>query len=268
MPGAENREVSILKIYIFGSCSGTEPWQGRHHTAFAIEIGGRFYWFDAGENCSYAAHLMGVDLLSVSDIFISHPHMDHVGGLGNLLWNIRKLTTVKHEPTKYGDVTVHIPVTETFDGMMAMLRNTEGYYKCDHETLCHKIEDGVVLENADVTVTALHNNHLSKKEYGWRSFSFLIEAEGKRIVYSGDVGDLDDVVGLFGERCDLLLMETGHHDALTICERIKAAGYPVRDICFTHHGLGVLHDYDGTLERCRRVFPTVRLANDGDVYEL
>ena len=68
-----------MKLYIFGSCSGTEPWQNRHHTAFAIEIGGRFYWFDAGENCSYAAHLMGVDLLAVSDIFISHTHMDHVG---------------------------------------------------------------------------------------------------------------------------------------------------------------------------------------------
>ena len=151
---------------------------------------------------------------------------------------------------------------------MAILRNTEGYYKCDHATLCHKIEDGVVLNNDEITVTALHNNHLSKKEYGWRSFSFLIEAEGKRIVYSGDVGDLDDFTELFGERCDLLLMETGHHDALTICERIKTAGYPVRDICFLHHGLAVLGDYDGTLERCRKIFPAVRLANDGDVYDI
>ena len=257
-----------MKLYIFGSCSGTEPWPSRHHTAFAIDLGGRIYWFDAGENCSYTAHLMGVDLLSVTDIFISHPHMDHVGGLGNLLWNIRKLTTVKHESTKYGAVTVHLPVMETFDGTMAILRNTEGYYKCDYDTVGHKIEDGVVLRNDEITVTALHNNHLSKKEYGWRSFSFLIEAEGKRIVYSGDVGDLDDFVELFGERCDLLLMETGHHDALTVCKRIKEAGYPVGDVCFLHHGLAVLHDFDGTLERCREVFPTVRIANDCDVYEI
>lgn len=73
-----------MKIYIFGSCSRTEPMEGRHHTAFAIEINGKVYWFDAGENCSHTAHLMGVDLLLVSDIFISHPHTDHVAGLVNL----------------------------------------------------------------------------------------------------------------------------------------------------------------------------------------
>ena len=257
-----------MKLYIFGSCSGTEPWQGRHHTAFALEINSRIYWFDAGENCSYAAHLMGVDLLSVTDVFISHTHMDHIGGLGNLLWNIRKLTTVKKESTKYGDVTVHIPILESFDGVMAILRNTEGYYKCDYETVGRKIEDGVVLKNGDVTVTALHNNHLSKKEYGWRSFSFLIEAEGKKIIYSGDIGDLEDMRTLLEGGCDLLLVETGHHDALSICKRIKEAGYPVLDICFLHHGLAVLHDFEGTLFRCREVFPTARLANDGDVYDV
>ncbi|MDD6563518.1 MAG: hypothetical protein PUF08_00410, partial [Clostridiales bacterium] len=64
-----------MKFYIFGSCSGTEPFKGRHHTAWALELNGRIYWFDAGETCSYTAHLMGVELLAVSDIFISHPHM-------------------------------------------------------------------------------------------------------------------------------------------------------------------------------------------------
>ena len=59
-----------MKLFIFGSCSGTEPITDRHHTAFAIEINKRIYWLDAGENCSYTAHLMGVDLLRVSDIFI------------------------------------------------------------------------------------------------------------------------------------------------------------------------------------------------------
>ena len=76
-----------MKLYVFGSCSGTEPMEGRHHTSVAFEINDRFYWFDAGENCSYTAHLMGVDLLKISDIFISHTHMDHIGGLANLLWN-------------------------------------------------------------------------------------------------------------------------------------------------------------------------------------
>lgn len=257
-----------MKLHIFGSCSGTEPMPGRHHTAMALDINGRIYWFDAGENCSYTAHLMGVDLLSVTDVFISHPHMDHVGGLGNLLWNIRKLTTVKKCSTHYGDVTVHIPVLESFDAILTLLRNTEGGYACDYKTKGHRITDGVVMKNDDITVTALHNTHLPKDPDGWRSFSFLIEAEGKRIIYSGDVGGISDMEPLFTKECDLLLMETGHHKAETVCEKILTRGYPIKSLCFVHHGLAILGDYEGTLARSRELFPCVRIVNDGETIEI
>ena len=48
----------------------------RRHTSFVIEHRGGVYWFDAGEGCAYTAHLLGVDLLAVQAIFISHVHMD------------------------------------------------------------------------------------------------------------------------------------------------------------------------------------------------
>lgn len=69
-----------MKLHFLGTCSGTEPMPDRKHTSFAIETGDRLYWFDAGEGCSYTAHLMGLDLLSLCKVVISHPHMDHVGG--------------------------------------------------------------------------------------------------------------------------------------------------------------------------------------------
>lgn len=257
-----------MKLYIFGSCSGTEPRPERHHTAMAFEINRRLYWFDAGENCSYTAHLMGVDLLSVTDIFISHPHMDHVGGLGNLLWNIRKLTTTTASPTRYGDVTVHVPVMETFDGIISVLRNTEGGYACSHKTIGKKITDGTLLKNDDIEVRAFHNLHMPANADGWQSFSFTIEAEGKRMIYSGDLKRLDDIKELLCEGCDLLLMETGHHKAEDVCKKILNEGYPVASICFVHHGVAILGDYDGTLERCQAIFPSVRLANDRDVIDV
>ena len=69
-----------LKLTILGSCSGTEPMPGRHHTSIAMEYGGRTYWLDAGENCAHASYTGGVDMPAVEAIFISHPHIDHVGG--------------------------------------------------------------------------------------------------------------------------------------------------------------------------------------------
>ena len=64
-----------MHLTFLGTCAGTEPMPDRKHTSFAIEYNGKVYWFDAGAGCSYTAHLLGIDLLSVRAIFISHTHM-------------------------------------------------------------------------------------------------------------------------------------------------------------------------------------------------
>lgn len=69
-----------MKLHILGSCSGTEPMPGRHHTSLALETGGSLYFLDAGEGCGYSSYLLGIDQLRTRGIFISHTHMDHVGG--------------------------------------------------------------------------------------------------------------------------------------------------------------------------------------------
>ena len=256
-----------MKLYVLGTCSGTEPMPDRHHTSFALEVGGRYYWFDAGEGCSYTAHLCGIDLLSVSDIFISHPHMDHVGGLANLLWTIRKLTVVKKRDPRYGDINVYISNEKTFNGTLEVLRQTESYYKNNYETRFVKIEDSVLLDNGDVKVEAMHNEHL-KPLYGeWQSFSFRISAEGKRIVYSGDVKSVTELLPYLSDGCDLLLMETGHHTAEEICRYVADSGFAVGRIAFLHHGRAILRDYDGTLSRCREIFPAVDICNDKDIFD-
>lgn len=255
-----------MKIYIFGSCSGTEPFPGRHHTAWAIEINGRLYWFDAGEGCAYTAHLMGVDLLSVSEIFISHPHIDHVAGLPHLLATIRKLYSRTGNPPKYGDITVYGSSRESFDGVMTILYCSGGKAPKACQTLFERIGDGLLFENRDVRVSAVHNLHLPPSDEGYRSYSFLIEAEGKRIVYSGDIRSFDELGGLLSEGADLLLCETGHHDPREICAQLEKNG--VKRIHFLHHGRAIMQNYDALLTECREIFAETVFCNDKDVFEL
>ena len=90
-----------------------------------IEHGGGVYWVDAGAGCSYTAHLLGIDLLSVRAIFISHTHMDHVGGLANLLWDIRKLNGREKDPARRIDnrrIDLFIPDLQVWQGVRQVLQ--------------------------------------------------------------------------------------------------------------------------------------------------
>ncbi|HQL08096.1 MAG TPA: MBL fold metallo-hydrolase, partial [Lentisphaeria bacterium] len=117
-----------MELIFLGTCSGTEPEPGRCHVAWVLLVDGALYWFDAGENCSRTAHLLGLDLLAVKAIFISHSHMDHVGGLANLLWNIRKLDGIKRR-LQGAVIDVHVPNRQSWDGVMQVLGQSEGNFQ-------------------------------------------------------------------------------------------------------------------------------------------
>ncbi len=111
-----------VKLHIFGCLSGTEPMPGMHHTAWAIEYDGGLYWFDAGENGHRTAHLMGLDLLSIRTIAISHPHIDHCGGLLNLLCAMRKLQWLKDRGEDF-DVRMMLPEVKMWDCARELLND-------------------------------------------------------------------------------------------------------------------------------------------------
>ena len=79
-------------------------------------------------------------------------------------------------------IELFIPNLKTWEGIKQVLVNTEGWFKCDFTINASQVEDGIIYNQNGFKVTALHNYHLPKEEgEPWRSFSYLIETEGKKL---------------------------------------------------------------------------------------
>ena len=262
-----------MKITVLGSCSGTEPMPNRKHVSFVVEANGGVYWFDAGEGCSYTAHLLGIDLLSVRAIFISHTHMDHIGGLGNLLWNMRKINGVTREPGRKlagKRIDTYLPNLAPWDGIMQMLRGTEGNFKIDYDLGAERVHDGEIFNDGAVRVVAQHNLHLGEPTEGehWQSYSFRIECGNRAVVYSGDVRSVDDVAPILNP-CDLFLMETGHHKVEDVCQYLMDTSAQVGQLMFIHHGRAILDDPERERRKGEQIMGRdVLIADDGTVVDL
>ena len=257
-------------VTFLGSCSGTEPMPGRHHTSFTLHFRDRLYWFDAGECCSYTAHLAGLELPSTEAVFVSHTHMDHIGGLPNLLWTLRKLTTCTAEARQRLDgrtIGIYLPNLAVYEGMLAMLRGTEGGFRTGFSLQPHQLVDGVAYDAHGVRVRALHNFHLGKAE-PFQSFSLRVEAGQHAIAYSGDVKNIADFAE-FHDGCDLLLMETGHHRVEDVCSYLRDSDARFGKLVFVHHGRAILDDPERELAKARAILGNkVAIADDGMVLTL
>ncbi|TVQ23974.1 MAG: MBL fold metallo-hydrolase [Spirochaetaceae bacterium] len=260
-----------MRLTFLGTCAGTEPMPGRLHTSVLLEIGEHLYFLDAGEACSRTAYLLGHDLTRVRGIFLSHAHMDHTGGLPNLLWTIRKLHGLSSFDGRVSEpITVYTANLPAWNAVTDLLSHTEGNFGIDFELNGQRLQPGLCLDTETLCVTAEANTHLPvDPDQGPQSFSFRIESAGASLVYSGDVGTVRDLEPLLQDPADLVLVETGHHSVEDICSWAEANRENIGRLGFYHHGRAILRD-PATQLRVARAHTSIPVffANDADTVDL
>ncbi len=211
-----------MKLRVLGSASGV-PMPGRYNEAVLVGVGDASYLLDAGEPCAATIHNSNVSIYSIKSVFISHSHADHVGGLPMLLqvawlWQSRG-PEFRFRPDN--SLRVYLPAHSVAPLRQYLESLQMGDGRLPFKLLLEEIREGPIYRDERVAVSAHATSHLGRdriddegRPHGHRAYSFVLEAEGKRVVYSGDLGSPADIAGLAngadGKRCDAVIVECAH----------------------------------------------------------
>jgi ribonuclease BN (tRNA processing enzyme) len=192
----------------------------RSQPANALVVNGAVYLFDAGDGTQRQLTAAGLSLHAVRAVFVSHHHIDHVGGLAPLLvtrWLLNERTSLP--------VIGPPGMTGMVDGIAAAYRATElapitiggPPMPAIRTTLAPQELSGtldmptLIYQDANIRVLAITNDHYhfppgSASAIAARSYAFRIETAGRVIVYTGDSGPSAHLEAL-AAGCDLLVSE-------------------------------------------------------------
>lgn len=219
-----------------GTGGGPRAQTARSQPANAAVVGHDVYLFDVGEGAQRQLRLAGIDIARVKGVFLSHHHIDHVGGLWPLL--VSRWVQGHHDP-----LPVFGPpgTVEMVDALIAAAKHVERVPVTLGVTLptvastvrpVDMARDPTaptpIFDSGGVRVVSALVDHYhfpagSASAREARSYAFRIEASGVAIVYSGDTGPSEGLVTL-ADKADLLVSEVTDLPAIRASLEQSAAG--------------------------------------------
>jgi ribonuclease BN (tRNA processing enzyme) len=187
-----------MKLVVLGSGTAV-PHPKRSSPAFWLETSHGTLMLDSGPSSVSRVAQESLDWPNLDSIWISHFHLDHVGGLAPLLFGTRNAPNMRHRKkplTIFGPTGIR-NLIETFD--------TAYNYKLFQQPFPLEVFEVEPLEDFEilngVKAIALSTPHTDE------SLAIHIrDDDGKTFVYTSDTG-FSERVAAFANSPDLLLME-------------------------------------------------------------
>jgi ribonuclease BN (tRNA processing enzyme) len=256
------------RIVILGSSSGM-PSKNRSCSSWVLEtFDQKSYLFDCGEGVSSSILRFDIDYNKINTIFVTHTHSDHLSGLFLLLQMM--YLTGREDPLELYLPEEAIPGVKDFLNLLYLFPEKFGF-----DLYFYSINQGLFFQNSELKIFAYPNEHLienkeviEKKGVPNKMESYCLELnlDGKKIVYSGDVGVLEDLE-IVTRKANLLLTECMHVNLEALINLIIKN--KVESAIFTHIPQELEKEKGKIIEKANKMgFTKLRFASDGMVIEL
>ncbi len=187
-----------LEVTILGSGASLLSTD-RVLSGLMIETAGEPLIFDMGAGVLHRLSCSLNELTRIEHLFVSHLHVDHVTDIVAL---IQSLWLMGYDKT----LNIYAPVD--MQKMANLLGDLFPYLQGKVKLKYHRLEPGFQVKTENWNVLTFPVNHGDFEAYG-----FHIEAEGKRVIYSGDTAPSKELVKA-AKGADLLIHECSLPDRM------------------------------------------------------
>ena len=249
-----------MKIHILGSSHGV-PEKNRFCSAALITCGGKHYLIDAGAPVAELFVNNDINIEDLKAVFLTHRHSDHTFGLAHLL----DLGSWYYKNSSFDS---YFTEEQTLKGFRTFVQTSldEDEWHEDRIRL-HTYEAGTFYDDGVLKVTAIPTKHLEARNHP--SYAFCIEAERKRVVFTGDMhhGNPIDFPSVAEEKpCDAIFCELVHFHMDKLLPHMKNCD--VKNFCFHHYNEDwSIKEINELIESKELPYP-VTVIKDGDIIEL
>ncbi|MCX8071270.1 MAG: MBL fold metallo-hydrolase [Candidatus Binatia bacterium] len=242
--------MGVVEVLFLGAgdafCSG-----GQHQAGYLVTSRRGVLLLDCGATTLASLKRHEANIAAIDDVFLSHLHGDHFGGLPFLF-----LEWIYQSPRQRPLNVVGPPGTaERVTTLFRMLYRDVGSRPLPFELCFREVQPGEEVTLSSGTLLPFRVPHQQEEV----SLGVQVTVEGRRVVYSGDTGWTDDLIhhssgaDLFICECSFFDTLVSNHLAYRTLEQARGR-FRCQRLVLTHLGREVL---------ARRNEVTLELAYDG-----